>query len=302
MVDFQSRDTRRGLEDEEEETEAEESEPGDETGEKTEESGEVTGEPEEDPGTGDQSAGATEAADRPANESGDGKSTATDVPDGDSTHEETAERDDESRGRGSDEGRDGRGDGNDRSDEHHDDHGHSDEHHDDHDGHDHHAHDLDTLGVAVVTVSSSRTLSDDPAGDTITEVMEADDDEVVTRELIPDDYDRIQGTLDNLVTRGDVDAIVTTGGTGVTPDDVTIEAARRLFDKELPGFGELFRLLSYDEIGTKVVGTRATAGIVNGVPVFCLPGSENAARLGAETIISEEAGHIAGLAKRADIS
>lgn len=295
MVDFQSRDTRRGLEDDDEETEAEESEPEEETGEETEESGEVTGEPEEDPGSGDQSAEAAEAADRPANESGDGKSTATDVPDGDSTREETAERDDGSRGHGSDEGRDGHGDGHDRSDEHHDGHDHSDDH-------DHHAHDLDTLGVAVVTVSSSRTLSDDPAGDTITEVMEADDDEVVTRELIPDDYDRIQGTLDNLVTRGDVDAIVTTGGTGVTPDDVTIEAARRLFDKELPGFGELFRLLSYDEIGTKVVGTRATAGIVNEVPVFCLPGSENAARLGAETIISEEAGHIAGLAKRVDNS
>ncbi|WP_237561337.1 MULTISPECIES: molybdenum cofactor biosynthesis protein B [Halostella] len=178
-------------------------------------------------------------------------------------------------------------------------HGDNSGHHAGHDhSHDHHAHDLDTLGVAVVTVSSSRTLSDDPAGDTITAAMEADDDEVVTRELIPDEYDRIEGTLDNLVGRGDVDVIVTSGGTGVTPDDVTIEAAKRLFDKELPGFGELFRLLSYDEIGTRVVGTRATAGIVNGVPVFCLPGSENAARLGAETIISEEADHLAGLAKR----
>ncbi|WP_135822052.1 MogA/MoaB family molybdenum cofactor biosynthesis protein [Halostella litorea] len=178
----------------------------------------------------------------------------------------------------------------------HDDHTHvagEDHAHDDH-----HHHDVDSLGVAVVTVSSSRTLSDDPAGDTITATMEAADDEVVTRELIPDDYDRIEGTLDNLVGREDVDVVVTTGGTGVTPDDVTIEAAKRLFDKELPGFGELFRLLSYDEIGTKVVATRATAGIVDGVPVFCLPGSENAALLGAEAIISEQAGHIAGLAKR----
>jgi molybdenum cofactor biosynthesis protein B len=95
---------------------------------------------------------------------------------------------------------------------------------------------------------------------------------------------------------------VTTGGTGVTPDDATIEAVRPLFEKELPGFGELFRILSHDEVGTKVVGTRATAGIVatetGGVPVFCLPGSENAARLGVERIVSEEAGHLAGLASR----
>jgi molybdenum cofactor biosynthesis protein B len=291
MVDFQSRDTRRGLEDE---TEEEESEP--EEGEGG--SGEGS-EPGAETGTDDSPAAASEEADRSGNESRD-DSSAADESDRASDHGETAERDDEANGKRRDEQDESRSHGDrsgDGQDDHHGDHdGH--DHHD----HDHHAHDLDTLGVAVVTVSSSRTLSDDPAGDTVTQIMEADDDEVVTRELIPDDYDRIQGTLDNLVTREDVDAIITSGGTGVTPDDVTIEAAERLFDKELPGFGELFRLLSYDEIGTKVVGTRATAGIANGVPVFCLPGSENAARLGAETIISEEAGHIAGLAKRSDES
>jgi len=79
---------------------------------------------------------------------------------------------------------------------------------------------------------------------------------------------------------------------------VTIEATEPLFDKRLPGFGELFRSLSREEIGTKVVGTRATAGIVDGAPVFCLPGSENAVRLGTESIIVEEAPHLAGLARR----
>jgi len=95
-----------------------------------------------------------------------------------------------------------------------------------------------------------------------------------------------------------VEVVVTTGGTGVTPDDVTIEAVRPLLGTELPGFGELFRRLSYDEVGTRVVGTRAVGGITRGVPVFCLPGSENAARLGAEEIVVAEAPHLAGLARR----
>ena len=162
----------------------------------------------------------------------------------------------------------------------------------------HHAHDVASLGAAVVTVSSSRSLSDDPAGDLIVSTLEDAGHSVASRELIGDDYDGIQSSVNGLVKRDDVDAVVTTGGTGATPDDVTIEAIRPLFDKELPGFGELFRSLSFEEIGTKIVGTRATAGIADDVAVFCLPGSENAARLGVEEIIVEEAGHLAGLAKR----
>jgi molybdenum cofactor biosynthesis protein B len=179
----------------------------------------------------------------------------------------------------------------------HGDHDSEDDHHlhDDPTDH-HHAHDLDTPCAAVVTVSSSRSLSDDPAGDAIVAGLEEAGNKVVSRDLIDDDYDGIQSNLNALVARDDVDVVITTGGTGVTPDDVTIEAAQSLFDKELPGFGELFRLLSYDEIGAKVVATRATAGVVDGVLVFCLPGSENAARLGVEQIIVEEAGHLAGLA------
>jgi len=172
----------------------------------------------------------------------------------------------------------------------------------DHDAdHDHHHHDLDELGTAVLTVSSSRSLEDDPAGEVIETTM-AEEGSVVVRELVPDDFDRIQDTVARFAERGDVDVVVTTGGTGVTPDDHTVEAVRPLFEKELPGFGELFRILSHDEVGTRVVGTRATAGVVEtdvgGVPVFCLPGSENAARLGVERIISEEADHLAGLASR----
>jgi molybdenum cofactor biosynthesis protein B len=161
---------------------------------------------------------------------------------------------------------------------------------------DHHHHDVDQVGVAVLTVSSSRSLDDDPAGDAIRDAFESEGHTVTTRELVRDSYDRVQGGVENLANRRDVDVVVTTGGTGVTPDDVTVEATEPLFDKELPGFGELFRRLSYDEIGTKVVGTRATAGVVDGVPVFCLPGSENAARLGSEEVIVPEVNHLVGLA------
>lgn len=180
-------------------------------------------------------------------------------------------------------------------DEQHDD-GHGTGHHS-HD-HDHHAHDLGVVGAAVVTISSTRTVEDDPAGDVIISCFEKAGHDVVVRELVPDEYDRVQSIVDRLVGRKDVDVIVTSGGTGVTPDDVTVEAVEPLFEKKLPGFGELFRRLSYDEIGARVVGTRATAGVANSVTVFCLPGSENAVRLGCNEIIVPEVDHLAGLAQR----
>ncbi|MFD1585668.1 molybdenum cofactor biosynthesis protein B [Halorientalis brevis] len=172
------------------------------------------------------------------------------------------------------------------------DHGH------DHTDHEHHAHDVETLGVGIVTISSTRTRDDDPAGDVIQAAIEDAGHEVAVRDVVRDNYDGIQNALDALVGRSDVDLVVTSGGTGVTPDDVTVEAAEPLFDKGLPGFGELLRLLSYETVGTKAICTRATAGIADGVPVFCLPGSENAAKLGIEKIVVPEAGHLVGLATR----
>ncbi|MFB6092179.1 MAG: molybdenum cofactor biosynthesis protein B [Haloquadratum sp.] len=177
-----------------------------------------------------------------------------------------------------------------------DDHQHDHDHDHDHDHH--HAHDVESLGAAVVTVTSSRSESEDPAGDAIAAAFEAGGHDVVAREIVEDDFDAVQSTVDRLVDDADVDVVVTTGGTGVTPDDVTVEAVGDLFGKRLPGFGELFRRKSEAEIGTRVVGTRATAGVVQDVPVFCLPGSENAARLGSEAIIVPEAPHLAGLATR----
>jgi molybdenum cofactor biosynthesis protein B len=179
---------------------------------------------------------------------------------------------------------------------HHDSHGHDDHGHHDHDSH--HQHDLETVGVGIVTISPTRDPDEDPSGDLIADRFEEAGHEVVARELIPDDHDLIQGTVDDLVDRESVDAVVTTGGTGVTPDDVTPEAIEPLLDKSLPGFGELFRQLSYEEIGTMVVATRAVGGVADGVPVFALPGSTDAVRLGVEEIILPEIGHLAGLAGR----
>ena len=182
--------------------------------------------------------------------------------------------------------------------DHHDDGDHQDhDHHDDnHDGH--HHHDVDSVAIAVVTVSSSRTAAEDPAGDYVAAAFEEAGHEIAVRELIGDDYDSVQGTVDRLARRKDTDAVVTTGGTGVTPDDVTPEAVQGLFAKRLPGFGELFRRRSYEEVGTRTIGSRATAGVVSATPVFCLPGSENAVRLGVDEIVLPEVGHLAGLASR----
>ena len=194
-------------------------------------------------------------------------------------------------------------DHHDERNEHEHGHGHHDEHEhgeNEHDDHDHHAHDVGTLGAGVVTVSSSRSIDADPSGDAIVAAFEEAGHAVATRELVPDDYDRVQDVVDAVAGRRDVDVVVTTGGTGVTPDDVTVEAVAQLFEKDLPGFGELFRRRSEDQIGTRVVATRATAGIADGVPVFCLPGSEAAVRLGVSDIILPEAGHLAGLARRDD--
>ncbi|WP_435074665.1 MogA/MoaB family molybdenum cofactor biosynthesis protein [Halorubrum sp. HHNYT27] len=174
------------------------------------------------------------------------------------------------------------------------------EHHDHGDSadHDHHHHDADSVTVAIVTVSSSRSLDDDPSGDAVAAAFEDAGHEVAVRELVPDEYDSVQGTVDRLARRDDTDVVVTTGGTGVTPDDVTPEAVDGLFAKALPGFGELFRRRSEAEIGTRTIGSRATAGIVSATPVFCLPGSENAVRLGVGEIILPEVGHLVGLSGR----
>lgn len=169
----------------------------------------------------------------------------------------------------------------------------------DDDGHDC----INPLGVAIVTVSSSRgkiveKAPHDPSGDTIASILLEAGHVVTYRRVVPDDYVQIKTTVSECLDRPDVDVVVTTGGTGVTVDDITPDAVGDLFDRELPGFGEAFRWLSWDEVQTRMVSTRATAGIARDVPVFVLPGSENAVQLATAEIISEEAPHLAGLATR----
>lgn len=143
---------------------------------------------------------------------------------------------------------------------------------------------------AIITVTSSRTEVEDEAGRSIRELLETDEHEVVATDLVEDDVQAIRATLETVADR--VDAVILTGGTGITPDDVTIEAVRPLFDKELDGFGEHFRRLSVDEIGSAVVMTRTTAGVVDGTVVFALPGSVNAVELAVREIILREVDHL----------
>jgi len=177
------------------------------------------------------------------------------------------------------------------------DHGEDSHEHHNRGSDDHHAHDTDGVAVAIVTVSSSRTLDDDPGGDTIESVCEDAGHDVVDRTLAADDTDAIADAVAGAMDGG-ADVVVTTGGTGLTADDVTVEAVAPLFDRAIPGFGELFRYLSYEDVGPMAMASRATAGVVDDRLVFCLPGSENAARMGSEKLLAPAVDHLLGLVRR----
>ncbi|HEX59633.1 MAG TPA: MogA/MoaB family molybdenum cofactor biosynthesis protein, partial [Methanomicrobia archaeon] len=123
-------------------------------------------------------------------------------------------------------------------------------------------------------------------------LLEESGHEVVFYDIIPDDFTKIQESVKMLFQASDVDFIVTTGGTGLTKRDVTIEAVSPLLEKVLPGFGELFRLKSYEQVGTAAILSRAVAGVAAGKAIFCLPGSPDAVRLALSEIIIPEAPHI----------
>ncbi|PSQ49059.1 molybdenum cofactor biosynthesis protein B [Halobacteriales archaeon SW_7_65_23] len=173
--------------------------------------------------------------------------------------------------------------------------GHSHDHdhsHDDKSSHPHH--EVETVTFGVVTVSTSRTLEDDKSGDALEALIESDGHTVGRRELVGDDRDGITATVAALVGADGIEAVVLTGGTGLSPEDVTVEAVRPLTDQEIPGFGELFRMLSYDDIGPRALLSRAFAGSCDGVPVFCLPGSTQGATFGTEELILPTIGHVLG--------
>lgn len=155
------------------------------------------------------------------------------------------------------------------------------------------------MGFVVVICSTSRYYDSeagkqvvDESGDLIVEMLKAQAHTVVSRELIPDDKTFIEASVKRALQNNRVDAVITCGGTGITPSDVTIETVEPLLDKQLPGFGEIFRTLSFNEIGSSAVMTRAVAGVAHGKAVFCIPGSPNAVKTCLKKLILPEAGHI----------
>lgn len=149
-----------------------------------------------------------------------------------------------------------------------------------------------TAGVAVITLSMSRSLETDKSGDVIQTLLEQNGHQVLIRKLIPDSRNVLRATLRELAREKNLHAIITTGGTGLAPMDVTIEAVQSMLDKELPGFNSLFMLLSYPQVKSASMLSRALAGTIKGKIVFCLPGSPRACKLAMESLILPELGHI----------
>jgi molybdopterin adenylyltransferase len=139
--------------------------------------------------------------------------------------------------------------------------------------------------IAVLTVSDSRSLAEDRSGDALVGRIEATNHIVADRAIVIDDVDRIVARLHGWIDDPEIDCVITTGGTGVTGRDVTPEALQRVWDKEIPGFGELFRWLSYAKIGTSTIQSRATACVARGTYIFALPGSTGAVRDGWDDIL-----------------
>ncbi|MEP6907897.1 MAG: molybdenum cofactor biosynthesis protein B [Pseudoxanthomonas sp.] len=141
------------------------------------------------------------------------------------------------------------------------------------------------LNLCVLTVSDSRSLAEDKSGDYLASALHEDGHRLFERALLPDDRYEMRALVSRWIADRHVDGVLVTGGTGFTGRDSTPEALLPLMDKEMPGFGELFRAISFEEIGTSSLQSRAFAGLANSTFVFCLPGSTSACRTGWEKII-----------------
>jgi molybdenum cofactor biosynthesis protein B len=142
--------------------------------------------------------------------------------------------------------------------------------------------------VAVLTVSDTRDEESDTSGHLLAGRVTSAGHELADKQLVPDDVDAIRARINAWVASGTVDAIVTTGGTGLTGRDVTPEAVRPMFDKEIDGFSVIFHLVSYQTVGLSTLQSRALAGIIKGVFVFCLPGSNGAVKDGWDKVIAAQ--------------
>jgi molybdenum cofactor biosynthesis protein B len=150
----------------------------------------------------------------------------------------------------------------------------------------------ETVRVAILTISDTRTGETDTGGDIAEELLRDAGQEVVARRIVRDEVAGIRNNLVDLLARSDVDAVVTTGGTGISARDTTYEVVDRMVEKKLEGFGEIFRMLSYEEIGAAAIMSRALAGAVGAKFVASLPGSRNAVRLAVEKLLVPELAHI----------
>jgi molybdopterin adenylyltransferase len=158
--------------------------------------------------------------------------------------------------------------------------------------HEHKARAPQTVRCFVITVSDTRTEATDTSGRAIADLLQAAGHVVVGRTLVRDDAELVRGTVERQLANPDVQVIITTGGTGITSRDSTYEAIAGLLQKVLDGFGELFRMLSFEQIGSAAMMSRACAGLVAGRIVVSLPGSEAAVRLAMERLIIPELGHL----------
>lgn len=144
------------------------------------------------------------------------------------------------------------------------------------------------LGIAVLTVSDTRTEADDKSGQLLVKRLESTGHRLVDKRIVPDDKFQIRAAVSNWCIDNDVQVILTTGGTGVTGRDGTPEAVMVLLDKVIEGFGETFRAISYQQIGTSTIQSRAIAGVANGTYIFCIPGSSGACATAWDDLISHQ--------------
>ncbi len=145
----------------------------------------------------------------------------------------------------------------------------------------------------IITVSDTRDMETDKSGQLMKELIEAAGHEIAGREVVKDEAEQIRVAVLDACRHPEIDCVLTNGGTGIARRDVTIEALSELYEKEIPGFGELFRMLSYQEdIGSAAILSRASAGIIDDTPVFSTPGSSGAVRLAMNKLIIPELGHI----------
>jgi molybdenum cofactor biosynthesis protein B len=150
----------------------------------------------------------------------------------------------------------------------------------------------ETVRVAILTISDTRTPETDTGGDVAEGLLRDAGQEVVERRIVRDEVSGIRNNLIDLLAKSDVDAVLTTGGTGVSARDTTYEVVERMIEKRLDGFGEIFRMLSYEEIGSAAIMSRALAGSVGSKFVASLPGSRNAVRLAVEKLLVPELPHV----------